>query len=428
MKKFLSLMLALTIVFSLAGIASAAQEIKIMVGGEILEPMVAPAITNGRVMLPVRDVFESIDARVSYDSSTRTVTAVRKGVTVQFVIDSNIMKINGIEKEIDVPATIVNGRTLVPLRACAEAFDLDVTWNQNTRTARVKKAVSLIVESTSPNSQYVHRYTYDENGNETSWTNSVNDSTVYEYTEDGKMLYRESKNSSHTNWVRRNYDIHGNLIYDEQGSAKNEDFEPGMVGQVTTYTYDENSNLLKTESKYETASYEYDAYGRLLKKTYSDGLSDLYTYDSNGNLTITQAYGGTSTFTYDANGNLLTMEAGEAVERNKYDGYGRLIESYYAFGDMGETSYYKYDDNGRLIYEETPGGISQYTYNEYGKVLTETTDYGTIYYYTYDADGNLIQEESSDGYWKKYTNDENGNCIQTETNYGGIDKYIVVVK
>ena len=64
-KQFLSLMLALIIVFSMAGIASAAQEIQIMVGGETLYPDVPPTIINGRVMLPVRDVFESIDARVS---------------------------------------------------------------------------------------------------------------------------------------------------------------------------------------------------------------------------------------------------------------------------------------------------------------------------------------------------------------------------
>lgn len=425
-KQFLSLMLALIIVFSMAGIASAAQEIQIMVGGETLYPDVPPTIINGRVMLPVRDVFESIDARVSYDSATRTVTAVRKGVTVQFVIDSTIMKVNGEEKAIDVPATIVNGRTLVPLRACAEAFDLDVTWNKDTRTARVKKAVSLIVESSSPLSEVVRTYTYDENGNQTGSFVNENVEQTFEYTEDGKLLYKETKDSIYTSWVRQNYDIHGNRIYYEQGHARNENFEPGMIGEVTTYTYDENSNLLRIDTPTGSTTYTYDYLGRVLSETAGSYITT-YTYSGNTK-TQTDSYGGVSTYTYDDNGNLLTMDSDYAMERNKYDIYGRLIEKYSAIESVEEeTTYYTYDANGRLASVSGLGYITSHTYNEYGKILTTTSSDGTRYY-TYDADGNLIQEEDGKGYWKKYINDENGNCIQTEDSNGSIEKYIVVVK
>lgn len=426
MKKLLSIMLALIIVFSMAGMASAAQEIKIMVGGKILDPMVAPTIINGRVMLPVRDVFESIDARVSYNSATRTVTAVRKGVTAEFVIDSNVMKVNGVEKAIDVPATIVNGRTLVPLRACAEAFDLDVTWNKDTRTARVKKAVSLVVESSSPLTEAVRTYTYDENGNQTGSFVNGNVEQTFEYTEDGKLLYKETKDSIHTSWVRQNYDIHGNMIYYEQGHARNENFEPGLVGEVTTYTYDDNSNLLRIDTPTGSTTFTYDYLGRMLTENVGDYVTT-YTYSGNTE-TRTDPYGGVTTYTYDENGNILTSVSEYSEERNKYDSYGRLIERYSSIQDLEEeTTYYTYDANGKLASMSGPGFSTSYTYNEYGKILTKTDADGT-YYYTYDADGNLIQEEDGKGNWKKYINDENGNCIQTETNYGTIEKYIVVVK
>ncbi|MBR1968776.1 MAG: hypothetical protein IKA17_00250 [Clostridia bacterium] len=426
MKKLLSIMLALIIAFSLASIASAAQEIKIMVGGKDLYTDVAPTIIDGRVMLPVRDVFESIDARVSYDSATRTVTAVRKGVTVQFVIDSNAMKVNGAEKAIDVPATIVNGRTLVPLRACAEAFDLDVTWNKDTRTARIKKPVSLIVESSSPLTEVVRTYTYDENGNQTGSFVNGNVEQTFEYTEDGKLLYKETKDSVHTSWVRQNYDIHGNRIYYEQGHARNENFEPGLIGEVTTYTYDDNSNLLRIDTPTGSTTFTYDSLGRMLTETAGSWVTT-HTYTGNTE-TQTDPYGGVTTYTYDANGNLLTMDSDFSVQRNKYDSYGRLIESYSCIQDLEEeTIYYTYDANGKLASTSGPGFSTSYTYNEYGKILTKTDADGT-YYYTYDADGNLIQEEDGKGNWKKYINDENGNCIQTETNYGTLEKYIVVVK
>lgn len=427
MKKFLSLMLALTMVFSLASIASAAQEIKIMVGGKDLDVSVAPTITNGRVMLPVRDVFEAIDARVSYDSATRTVTAVRKGVTAQFVIDSTVMKINGVEKQIDVPATIINGRTLVPLRACAEAFDLDVTWNKDTRTARVKKAVSLVVESRSPLTEVVRTYTYDENGNPTAYLVDGNVEQTFEYTEDGKLLYKETKDSIHTSWVRQNYDIHGNMIYYEQGHARNENFEPGLVGEVTTYTYDDNSNLLRIDTPTGSTTFTYDSLGRMLTETAGNWVTT-YTYTGNTE-TRTDPYGGVTTYTYDANGNILSVDSEFSTQRNKYDSYGRLIESYENIeGLEEEITYYTYDANGRLAsVSYSGGGNTSYTYNEYGKVLTVTSSEGTRYY-TYDADGNLIQEEDGNGNWKKYINDENGNCIQTENNYGNVEKFIVVVK
>jgi len=38
---------------------------------------------------------------------------------------------------IDVPATVVNGRTLVPLRFVAENFGVEVNWNANTQTVTI---------------------------------------------------------------------------------------------------------------------------------------------------------------------------------------------------------------------------------------------------------------------------------------------------
>ena len=64
-------------------------------------------------MLPVRAVFEEIGAKVEYISSENKVVASKGKKTVVLVIGSNIMPINGVEKEIDAPATAVNNRTLV---------------------------------------------------------------------------------------------------------------------------------------------------------------------------------------------------------------------------------------------------------------------------------------------------------------------------
>ena len=70
------------------------------------------------------------------------------------------MTVNGEEKMLDVPAKIVDGRTLVPVRACAESFGLKVEWNDTTKTVKIRKPTSRVSEDS-----YGTKYTYNENGN-----------------------------------------------------------------------------------------------------------------------------------------------------------------------------------------------------------------------------------------------------------------------
>lgn len=70
-------------------------------------------------------------------------------VIVSFEIDNPVMCVNGIETEIDegrgTSPVILNGRTLVPVRAIVEAFGGSVKWDESTRT------VSLFMEENEYN-------------------------------------------------------------------------------------------------------------------------------------------------------------------------------------------------------------------------------------------------------------------------------------
>lgn len=89
---------------------------------------ITPFISKGRTMVPVRGVFENIGADVSYDDKTETVTCKIMNNTVELVIGSNIAKVDDKLYELDVPAQIIDGRTVVPLRFIAERFDTYVVW------------------------------------------------------------------------------------------------------------------------------------------------------------------------------------------------------------------------------------------------------------------------------------------------------------
>ena len=67
-----------------------------------------------------------------------TVTSTLGDITVSLTIGSNILTVNGQDITLDVPADVLNGRTLVPVRAISEAFKCNVDWNGDTRTVSIR--------------------------------------------------------------------------------------------------------------------------------------------------------------------------------------------------------------------------------------------------------------------------------------------------
>ena len=119
--------------------SSYSNEVKVTVNGKSIEFDQKPFIQNGRTLVPLRAIFEALGATVNWNNDTRTVTSERNNTKISLAIGSNQLYVNGVAKTIDVPAQIVNGRTMVPARAVAEAFGCDVSWDNNTRTAIIKE-------------------------------------------------------------------------------------------------------------------------------------------------------------------------------------------------------------------------------------------------------------------------------------------------
>ena len=96
-----------------------------------------PVIVEGRTLVPMRDIFEALGLIVGWDGETKTVTG-KKGVTnISLVIGKAKMTVNGSEQALDVPAQIIDGSTMVPLRAISNSVGCKVTWDQNTRTINI---------------------------------------------------------------------------------------------------------------------------------------------------------------------------------------------------------------------------------------------------------------------------------------------------
>lgn len=120
--------------------ASEKEEIKVMLEGqEIIFADQQPIIKEGRTLVPARSVFEELGAVVSWNGETQMVRVEKDETVVQLTIDSDIFLKNGEEKKLDVPAEIINNRTMLPLRAVVEAMDCFVTWAQEQKTVHIYK-------------------------------------------------------------------------------------------------------------------------------------------------------------------------------------------------------------------------------------------------------------------------------------------------
>lgn len=92
-------------------------------------PKVLPVVLSNRTLVPVRFIAESLGATVGLNTITGEITLAMQGKTIKLTIGSKRMTVNGIVRTLDVPATVIQNRTLVPVRALSEAFGIHVTYD-----------------------------------------------------------------------------------------------------------------------------------------------------------------------------------------------------------------------------------------------------------------------------------------------------------
>ena len=94
-------------------------------------------IIEGRTLVPLRAIFNELGVSIIWDNDTQTVTAEKDGVTVVMQIGNSVFTRNGEQITLDVPPQIIEGRTFVPARAVGESFGAKVGWERNTQTITI---------------------------------------------------------------------------------------------------------------------------------------------------------------------------------------------------------------------------------------------------------------------------------------------------
>ena len=99
-------------------------------------------IMQGRTM--VCSMIEALRAIVNWDELTRTVTDIKDTAVITLRIGSRFAIIKGVQVPVEVPGTLLGGRTMVPARSNAESLGADGRWTEETQRKAVNRGMDGI--------------------------------------------------------------------------------------------------------------------------------------------------------------------------------------------------------------------------------------------------------------------------------------------
>ena len=137
----------------------------------------------------------------------------------------------------------------------------------------------------------------------------------------------------------------------------------GLYG-VETYTYDALNNLRSRVTGGNTLTLNYNASNQLASVAQGASTTTTYGYDNQGNRNSLSSGGTTTTYSFDAENQLLQVSG---VESYAYDAAGRRVTKTATNGAV--TAYYFYDQAGQLMYEFDPGTATGTNYVYLGTKL-----------------------------------------------------------
>lgn len=96
-----------------------------------------PIIQNGRTLVPIRAIIEAFGGTVGWKENSKAVILNMENDSIKLTIDSYTAYLNNKAEKLDVAPTIINDRTMLPIRFVAEGFNLGIAWDESAKTVSV---------------------------------------------------------------------------------------------------------------------------------------------------------------------------------------------------------------------------------------------------------------------------------------------------
>ena len=242
---------------------------------------------------------------------------------------------------------------------------------------------TLLNKKTDSTKYDSYSYTYDDAHNQTSKNDNIG---VESYTYDS--LNRLESVTEQSGRVTT-------YTFDASGNRDSEAIMENNSTTVTSYTYNEQNRLLKTQTKFDGAitsekSYTYDNNGNQLSESEGDKYV-VNTYDDMNQLVSVATNNATVVNTYNGDGIRVVKIAGDKTTRYLYEGNNVILEL-----DSAGTQRARNIQGTSLISRQVDDQTAFYFYNGHGDITALIDLSGkTLATYYYDVFGNLIEENGT---------------------------------
>ncbi|WP_225994700.1 putative T7SS-secreted protein [Streptomyces arboris] len=281
------------------------------------------------------------------------------------------------------------------------------------------------------------RFTYDEHGRITSWTDTNNSSYEYAY-DDQDRCVAEGGSAGH---------MALNLEYGEPDPVTGHRVTTATTpaGAVHRYLINEAHQIIaETDPRGATTHFERDRYNRLLSRTDALGRTTCFTYDTSGQLTsavrpdgreMTAEYNDLRLpvrFTnpdrtvirqeYDKHGNRISaIDPSGAVTRTTYNASGHPTSVTDA---LGNTTRIRSNAAGLPIEIIDPlGATTRIERDSFGRPVTQTDPLGAVTRLVWTPEGKLADRTDADGSTQSWTYDGEGNCLTHTDAMGSVSRF-----
>lgn len=113
-------------------------------GAELHFDDAQPIVKDGRTLVPFRKLFETLGFTVQWveEGTVRKAIGTKNSLSIELTINNTNAIVNGKAVALDVPAQIIDGSTMVPLRFVSESSGLHVAFSSsgNVWTIRIEDA------------------------------------------------------------------------------------------------------------------------------------------------------------------------------------------------------------------------------------------------------------------------------------------------
>jgi tetratricopeptide (TPR) repeat protein len=112
--------------------------LKVFVRGQRPNFDVRPVIQNGRTLVPIRAISETMGAKVDFNAKQQMVIVNNGNINVNLYLNNKIALVNGKKVVLDEPAKVINKRTMIPLRFVSENLGAAVEYDPQSQTITVE--------------------------------------------------------------------------------------------------------------------------------------------------------------------------------------------------------------------------------------------------------------------------------------------------